>query len=103
MSLKIPTDKSVQIQESFLPYSRQKVLCCSSQTGTVIFLSSGMPFPHGMPAMRIGKKNTVLTWERMVALTSSLLIPTFSIMENLSLSSYPSDISFVEDDQYGDH
>lgn len=48
MSLKIPTDRSVQIQESFLPYNRQKVPCCSSQTGTVIFLSSGMPFPHGL-------------------------------------------------------
>ena len=38
-------------------------------------------------AVAKGRKNTVRIWERMVAFTSSLLMPTFSMMTNRSLSS----------------
>ena len=44
------------------------------------------------PAMNKGKKKTVNTWERIAAFTSLWCMPTFFIIENRNLSSYPSEI-----------
>ncbi len=75
MSLKIPTDDrfaNTRIVPAIQP-AKSAVLLKPNRDSNLFYHRNAIP--TWIAAMRIGKKNTVLTWERMVAL--SLLIPTF--------------------------